>query len=46
MQALPDLESAGGKTVAEAIADPDAARARLRAAMAVAFDEAVDQVAE
>ena len=41
MQAVPDLEAAGGKTVAEVTADPDAARARLRAAMVAVFgDEA------
>ncbi len=45
-QAVPSLESAGGKTVAEAIADPDAARARLRAAMAAAFDGALDHTVE
>ena len=41
MQAVPDLEAAGGKTVAEVMADPDAVRARLRAAMVAVFgDEA------
>ena len=46
MQAVPDLEAAGGKTVAEAIADPDAARARLRRAMADAFGDGVNRAAE
>ena len=37
MQGVPELEAAGGRTVAEAIADPDAARARLSAAMVAVF---------
>ena len=45
-QAVPDLEAAGGKTVAEIMADPDAVRARLSAAVGEVFGKAAEQAAE